>query len=383
MSVRLPIYVPKETVSDDKCVVFSLAVTSGTLVKKGQVLAELETSKATLEVESPANGYFYYQVREGQEIDVRSLLGVLSDEAEDPRSALQRFLATPSSSPAVAKDLNSGKGLRITKAAQELMDRYALNSALFEGRQVVREQDVEEILRSRSVPPSSDTTPQTAARSLSGRILVVGGSLHAKTCLEILLQNNSFEVVGIVDQKMEAGKKLLGIPVIGTDEDLRRFNDEGIHLAVNAVGAFWTPRLRTTIFNRIKEAGFEMPVLVHPSAVVSPRARLGEGVQIMANATVDTDVEVGKNCMINTGAIVSHGCVIEDHVHIAPGAILAGAVTVGEGTLVGMGVTVYYRVKIGSNVTIPNGMNIFADVADGSTLHHHTKRAWPADTEAH
>lgn len=96
--------------------------------------------------------------------------------------------------------------------------------------------------------------------------------------------------------------------------------------------------------SRMKEAEahreqykFMLP-LIHPSAVVSESATIGNGTVVMAGAVIQASAKIGENCIINTGASVDHDCVLEDFVHIAPGAHLCGGVHVGEGTLVGVGV---------------------------------------------
>lgn len=81
-----------------------------------------------------------------------------------------------------------------------------------------------------------------------------------------------------------------------------------------------------------------MYALVHPSAVVSASAKIGEGSIVMAGAVVQANARIGRYCIINSGASVDHDCVIECFAHIAPGAHLCGNVKVGEGALVGVGV---------------------------------------------
>ena len=43
---------------------------------------------------------------------------------------------------------------------------------------------------------------------------------------------------------------------------------------------------------------------IHPQAVVSPKAKLGQGVQVGAYAVVGADVELGDNCVVHAHAVV-------------------------------------------------------------------------------
>lgn len=103
---------------------------------------------------------------------------------------------------------------------------------------------------------------------------------------------------------------------------------------------------------------------IHTSAVLSARAKIGEGSVVMANTTINADSTVGKHCIINTNASIDHDCVIEDFAHISPNVALAGDVHVGEGTHLGIGSCVIQGVRIGKWVIIGAGSVIIADVPD-------------------
>ncbi|MEO5562911.1 MAG: hypothetical protein ABIR18_05735, partial [Chitinophagaceae bacterium] len=74
---------------------------------------------------------------------------------------------------------------------------------------------------------------------------------------------------------------------------------------------------------------------IHPSAVISASVRMGEGVMIAANATLNPMVEIGKGVICNTSTRIDHECIIGDFCHIAPGAVLCGNVQVGRNTFIG------------------------------------------------
>lgn len=117
---------------------------------------------------------------------------------------------------------------------------------------------------------------------------------------------------------------------------------------------------------RIAESysNFIYPTLIHPTAIVSKRARVAEGTVMMAGVTINTEVTIGKHCIINTSATIDHECKIGDYVHISPNVALAGNVEVGEGTHVGIGACSIQGIKIGKWCTIGAGAVIIKDIPD-------------------
>lgn len=107
---------------------------------------------------------------------------------------------------------------------------------------------------------------------------------------------------------------------------------------------------------------------IHPTAIVSPSAKIGEGTVVMPGAIINADAVIGKHCIINTGASVDHECVVGDYCHIAPHASLCGQVHVGEGTLIGVGASVIPCIEIGEWCTVGAGAAVVANVPDNATV---------------
>lgn len=91
---------------------------------------------------------------------------------------------------------------------------------------------------------------------------------------------------------------------------------------VSFIPAFGSNAFRLEWIDRLKAAGAELATLIHPTAYVSPKASIAEGVVILPHAVVNTDVTIERGCIINLGAMVDHGCVVEEGVHICLGAIV-------------------------------------------------------------
>lgn len=124
---------------------------------------------------------------------------------------------------------------------------------------------------------------------------------------------------------------------------------------------------RAKIYHKISKAGYHLPVLIHPSAVVSASAMLKEGTVIMPLAVVNAETHIGYGCIINSGSIVEHDCDIQDFVHISPNTALAGNVHIGHHTHIGIGSSIIQNITIGSNSIIGAGSVVIDNLPDNCT----------------
>lgn len=105
--------------------------------------------------------------------------------------------------------------------------------------------------------------------------------------------------------------------------------------------------------------------LIHPSAQVSPYARLGSGVLINALAVVPAYATLGDHVRINRSASIGHGSQIAAYSHIGPSATIAGECRIGKGTFIGAGSTIIDHRTIGEKVLVGAGSVVVTDLADG------------------
>lgn len=183
-----------------------------------------------------------------------------------------------------------------------------------------------------------------------------GASGHGKVIKEIL-EAEGVEVKAFADDN-KAVHECAGIPVLHEAESLSP--------VIVSIGA---NRIRKMIVERMKSSdeSVKFGIAVHPTAVVSPSAKIGEGTVVMAGAVINADAVIGRHCIINTCASVDHDCVIGDYCHIAPHAAVCGLVQMGEGSMMGVGSSVIPCVKIGSWATIGAGAAVVRDIPDGVT----------------
>lgn len=178
-----------------------------------------------------------------------------------------------------------------------------------------------------------------------------GASGHAKVIMDILrAQGESIE--GLVDDNKNLNE-LCGVPVLHSPEGLSPF--------IISIG---NCKIRKMIAERLGSCKFG--IAIHPSAIISDTASIGEGSVVMHGAIIQTEAVIGKHCIINTKASIDHECVIGDFVHIAPGCTISGDVHIGEGTWIGVGSTIIQGVRIGKNCFIGAGSVIVKDIPDNS-----------------
>ena len=85
------------------------------------------------------------------------------------------------------------------------------------------------------------------------------------------------------------------------------------------------------------------PEGIHPSAVVSPKAVIGQGVSINANAVIE------DGAMIGDGAVIGAGCYIGHDAKIGAGSLLYPNVTVMYRCIVGRKAVIHPGVVIGGD----------------------------------
>lgn len=168
------------------------------------------------------------------------------------------------------------------------------------------------------------------------QIILIGGGGHCKSCIDVIEQEDKFEICGIVDVSENLNKEILGYKIIAIDDDLPQLINECKYFIIT-VGQINSPKKRIEVFQTLSKLGATLPIIVSPFAHVSSHAQIADGTIVLHHALINAGARIGRNCIINSKAIVEHDALIEDHCHISTGAIVNGGVTIGRGTFFGSG----------------------------------------------
>ena len=189
------------------------------------------------------------------------------------------------------------------------------------------------------------------------KVVIIGAGGHGRVVSDIVVACGDTGI-GFLDDSNTTNDKA---NVIGKSAEAEKYCDGETELFV-AIG---NGKVREKIMNSMPNAKWY--TAVHPSAVISPSASVGEGTCVMPNAVINNSTIIGKGCIINTCASVDHDGVIGDYVHISCGARLAGTVTVGNCTWVGVGSTISNNVSVCSNLMIGAGAVVVKDITEEGT----------------
>ena len=199
------------------------------------------------------------------------------------------------------------------------------------------------------------------------RVLVWGAGGHGKVIVDALMAGGEWEVAGILDEdEKKRGTEVLGVKVFSMGSavgEAAKALDCG-RVAV-AIGDNYT---RFEKLKQARRAGLTPVNVVHPSAHVSRFVKMGEGVTILAGATINPGTTIEDNVCVNTSASVDHDNYLERSCHIFPNATLTGGVRIAEFANVGSGAVIAPNLTVEKYSYVGAGAVVLANVAEGTVV---------------
>lgn len=198
---------------------------------------------------------------------------------------------------------------------------------------------------------------------MENNILLIGGGGHCKSVLDTILRNGKFDKIGIIDIKDNIGKAILGIPIIGSDEDIPYlYKEKQYRYAFITLGSIGNASKREKLFDIIVKQGFDIPNIIDKSAIIGTEVLLETGIFIGKFAVINSGSDI-KNCaIVNTGAIIEHDCNIGAFSHISPGTVICGGVNIGDRTHIGANSVVRQGLSIGNDNIVGIGSVVVSDI---------------------
>lgn len=152
------------------------------------------------------------------------------------------------------------------------------------------------------------------------KLLIIGAGSFS-TEVEEMARLSGYEEIAFLDDNPH---KALAHPVIGSLNDIKKCRSQ----YDSSIVALGNNVKRMECHMILEECGYNIPVLIHPNAYVSPDAKLSPGCIVRVFAVIGRYAEIGKATILNIGAKVDHHCVIGEGSHLLINSVVRASKTV-------------------------------------------------------
>jgi len=197
-------------------------------------------------------------------------------------------------------------------------------------------------------------------------LILIGGGGHCTSCIDVIEEENKYLIEGILDSEEMIGRKILGYPVIGTDDNIQDLVKRDIHFLVT-IGQIKSAAVRKRIFEDLKRYQAKIATIISPRSYLSKHSFVSEGSIIMHGAVVSAGARIGLNTILNSNSLIEHEVRIGNHVHISTAAVLNGSVSVENEVFIGSNSVLCNNIEIVSEVVIGAGATVTKSITTPGT----------------
>jgi sugar O-acyltransferase (sialic acid O-acetyltransferase NeuD family) len=197
-------------------------------------------------------------------------------------------------------------------------------------------------------------------------IVIYGIGGHAGMCIDVLIENNHYEIVGFIDDNVKKDY-LYGLKYLGDLKNLNQLIKDGLKNFIIGIGFLYDLNKRNMLYQSLKDK-VNIPTIIHHSAIIENSSKIGNGCQIFAGSIIGSNVKINDNCIVNIGANVSHDTTLETSVHLTPNVTIAGHAKIGKEVFIGANSTILPTLEIGSGALIGAGSVVTKNVSRGSKI---------------
>ncbi len=201
------------------------------------------------------------------------------------------------------------------------------------------------------------------------RFAIIGAGGFAREVLDIFEAcedaGQDYEVLGYLVEAQYGlpGTLINDKPILGGFDWLTEHASE-----VEVICAVGDPVVRKRLVARSQDCGARFGNIIHPSAVLTRRVTMGEGIVITAGCIFTNQIRIGNHVHVNLHCTIGHNAALEDFTTLGPGVHVSGWVTLGEGCYVGSGAVIIDRKSAGAWSVVGAGAVVISDVPPYSTV---------------
>lgn len=187
-----------------------------------------------------------------------------------------------------------------------------------------------------------------------------GNGLEALDCVSA-----QYQFIGFVDDTLE--KQQQGAHG-HTVHDRTAFEAQPGAMVLAVPGGPHSYRGRQALIDGLGLNAERFATVIHPGAHVSPLARVGYNVLIMAGVVVTSNAVIGNHVCILPNSVIHHDVRIGDWSLIGSNVSIAGGSVIGSTCYIGSGSRIMNGIEIGDGALVGLGSNVIRSVAAGERV---------------
>lgn len=187
------------------------------------------------------------------------------------------------------------------------------------------------------------------------QLVIIGAGEMAMIAYEYFTYDSDYEVAGFaVEREYLKDTEMYGAPIVAL-EDLETIFPPDKFNAFVAIPASQLNRLRTRLYNIVKEKGYKCATYISSKAFFWRNVKIGENCFIFENNTVQPFVEIGNNVILWSGNHIGHRTVIEDNCFISSHVVVSGYCNIGSSCFLGVNSTFNDHVNVARDCIVASG----------------------------
>ena len=193
-------------------------------------------------------------------------------------------------------------------------------------------------------------------------VLIIGASGHSKMIIDIIIKNDNYNIIGLIDSYKQKGEKVFGFQVIGCEKDIPDvMNHHNIRGCIIGIGDNWTRKKMKEMLEK-QTPNLSFISVVHPSAILAVGVQIPKGTVVMAGAIINANARIGEFCIINTNSSLGHDSIMQDYSSLASGVTIGGNVNIGFCSVISLGASVIHDITIGDHTVIGAGSLVLSNM---------------------
>jgi acetyltransferase-like isoleucine patch superfamily enzyme len=354
-----PVLVPTTDVNSETGLLLAWHAGDRSKVEAGETIAEIETSKAIIEVPAPEPGLLLHAVREGAEVRLNEPVARLFDDVD----VLEAYAEEEQRRRAEA----ARSGLHATEPARRRAQELGVDLALIGGDALITVGMVEAAAGAATTAMTELPDPLPGVSGLP-RIALIGAGLGATQVIDILQAAGSGTAVAITDDDASrwAGE-VMGVPVVGGFERLVVLFGEGAFDAA-IITISTSVQARTRLREALAANGIPLASAIDPTARIAVGVTFGTGNVVCAFCHFGVDTVVGDNNFLSAYNSYDHHNRLGSDISTGPACVTSGLVILGDRVRLGTGIYVEPHVELGDDVQVASGSVIVTSVPAGHVV---------------